>query len=142
MTFLEGIHFFIPGVLVTLPGVFFGVLAGVLLDRVDLFSTFMGVFTDILRFAEALSADSLHALLELSFVLRCHRIGGPLDNGASILSKLFMSFSKLKCDIVDHLQQGMTLARSRLGKTSVVQRHRNFFIFKLTSSKKAENSLD
>ena len=106
MTFLEGIHFFIPGVLVTLPGVFFGVLAGVLLDRVDLFSTFMGVFTDILRFAEALSADSLQALLELSFVLRCHRIGGPLDNGASILSKLFTSFSKLKCDIVDHLQQG------------------------------------
>ena len=88
----------LPGVLVILPGVL-GVLAGVLLDNVDLFKTFIGVFPDILRFEQALSVESLQVLSTLSFILRCQRISGPLLNGASILSKLFMSFSKLKCDI-------------------------------------------
>ncbi len=82
-----------------LPGVLFGVLAGVLWLR-DLLLVFMGVLPEKLL-VDPLSTDSLHVLLALSLCcLRCQRIWGPLVSGASILNKLLMSFSKFRWDML------------------------------------------
>lgn len=65
---------------------------GVLGLFIDLLTFFIGVFEAVLMFKELFTEA-----LQSSFF--CHRMGGPFDNGASILRTLFSSFSKLNCDI-------------------------------------------
>ena len=100
-------YLYIPGVLLEV-GVFPGVFPGVLFTDmfVDLLATFIGVFAEALALSEIFWADSLQRdVLPLSTVcLRCQRICGPLVNGASILNKLLISFSREKWDIAEILK--------------------------------------
>ena len=99
-------HLSLLGVFEVLHGVLLGVLEDPFTFR-KLFSLtfrlligFMGVFDDPdpeeLWFSEQFIAESLFDKFKLSVILRCHRIIGPLANGASILITLLTSFSNPK----------------------------------------------
>jgi hypothetical protein len=74
------------------------------LDMLVLLQDFMGVFAfdmlvlDTEQFVDTFISDPF---MEFSFIFRCHLIIGPFDSGASNLSKLFISFSRLKFAIMN-----------------------------------------